>query len=285
MKTILVATDFSVPAENAAHFAIGIAKEISANVLLCNTYKVPDDAPMAVQVAWPLVSEEEIEQESDHKLIQLIEKLNHKDCDGNSFCPQVTFKSEKGEVCQVIQELAHQKDVELVVMGMAGAGQLIQWALGSNSKRMIDVAEFPVLYVPSVATFKGIRKIAFASSLSGDELEPLKFLCRLAEPMEAEVIIYHITSSEQKRTEEMEGADTDFYQNVIRKLTYKKLRYENIWHSDIYKGLKWIRNNDEVDIISMVHHHHHLVDRLVNGSYAHKLSRFTRIPLLIFPHQ
>jgi len=133
MKTILVATDFSVPAENAAHFAIGIAKEISANVLLCNTYKVPDSAPMAVQVAWPLVSEEEIEQESDHKLIQLIEKLNHKDCDGNSFGPQVTFKSEKGEVCQVIQELAHQKDVGLVVMGMVGAGQLIQWVLGSNS--------------------------------------------------------------------------------------------------------------------------------------------------------
>jgi hypothetical protein len=225
-----------------------------------------------------------MESETDSNLTQLVEKLSNNVCKSDSFCPQITFESEKGEVCRVISEFRKQKKIELVVMGMAGVGQLIQWALGSNCKTMIDEAEFPVLYVPSVATFHGIKKIAFASSLSVDDLEPLEFLCKFAKAMNAEVVVYHITSSESKRTEEIKGMDQAFYENVVCKLDYKKIKYENLWHSDIDEGLRWIRNNKEIDMIAMVHLQHNLVDKLINGSYAHKLSRFTRVPLLIFPH-
>lgn len=284
MKNILVATDFSVPAENAAHYAIQLAKLIKANVMLCNAYKVPADAPMAAQVAWPLVNEEDMRRETGGSLSQLVDKLSNV-CSTDSFCPKITFESEKGEVCQVIESFVKQKEIELVVMGMAGAGKLIQWALGSNSKKMIDEADFPVLYVPSASTFKGIRKIAFASGLSIKDLEPLEFVCKIAEELDAEVIVYHITSAESKRLEEIKGTDQDYYDNVVSKLAYKKISYEYIWHSDIHEGLKWIRANNDIDIIAMVHHQHNLVDKLVNGSYTHKLSRFTNVPLLIFQHK
>ena len=95
MKNILVATDFSVPAENAAHYAIQLAKYLKANITLCNAYKVPSDAPMAAQVAWPLVDEEDVETESDGSLTQLVEKLSANACSTeDSFCPQLTFESE-----------------------------------------------------------------------------------------------------------------------------------------------------------------------------------------------
>jgi nucleotide-binding universal stress UspA family protein len=282
MKTILVATDFSVPAENAAHYAIQLAKQIKANVTLCNAFKVPADAPMAAQVAWPLVNEEDMEHESDGSLTQLVEKLSNNTCNPDSFCPEITFESDKGDVIQVIKEVVKRKPIDLVVMGMAGAGQLVQWALGSNSKTMIDEADFPVLFVPSVATFHGIKKIAFATTLSSDDLVPLQFLCALAKSIDAEIFVYHIASSESKRVEEIEGIDQDFQENVVRKLEYKKINYQNIWHSNTHEGLRWIRNNEEVDIIAMVHRQHSLVDKLVNGSYVHKLSRFTNIPLLVF---
>ncbi|RYY70690.1 MAG: universal stress protein [Chitinophagaceae bacterium] len=285
MKTILVATDFSVPAENAAHYAIQLAKLIKADILLCNAYKVPADAPMAAQVPWPLMNEEDSESESDSYLTQLVERLSGIDCKSDHFYPQITFESEKGELGQVIREFTRQKKVELVVMGMAGAGQLIQWALGSSSKTMIDEAEFPVLYVPSVASFHGIKKIAFASSLSVAELKALQLLCKFAKQVDAEVIVYHICGSELKRREELDGIDKDFYESVVQKIDYKKIKYENIWHSDIHEGLRWIRNNKEIDMIAMVHRQHTLVDKLVNGSYAHKLSRFTCVPLLIFQHK
>lgn len=283
MKNILVATDFSVPAENAAHYAIHLAKCLKANITLCNAYNVPSEAPMAAQVAWPLIDEEGMETESDGSLTQLVEKLSAKACTTeDTFCPQLTFESEKGEVHHVVREMVRRKNIDLVVMGMAGAGRIIQWALGSNSKAMIDLADFPVLYVPSTATFKKIERIAFTTDLSPDDLAPLQFLCILAEQLGAEIIVYHIAGAELKKMEKDNGIDEKFFEQVVCKLDYKRIKYEQISHSDIQEGLRWIRNNEDIDIIAMVHRQHTLVDKLLNGSHAHKLSRFTQVPLLIF---
>ncbi|MFD0941531.1 universal stress protein [Pedobacter boryungensis] len=283
MKNILVATDFSAPAENAAHYAIGLAKKLKADVILCNAFKVPADAPMAAQVAWPLVEEADMELESNGNLNELVKKLEKTNCEAiDSYCPKLLFESEKGKVCEVVSEIVKLKKIELVVMGMAGAGQLVQWALGSNSKQMIDDADFPVLYVPFSAKFLDIKRIAFTTDLSSEDLEPLQFLCIMAKEMDAEIVVYNITNFEMQKTAEEEGLNKQFLKNVVSKLDYKKIRYENIWHSDMNEGFRWIRNNKEIDMIAMVHRQHSLVDKLVNGSYAHKLSRYTKIPLLIF---
>ncbi|WP_316766441.1 universal stress protein [Pedobacter frigiditerrae] len=283
MKNILVPTDFSIAAENAAHYAINFAKAQKSNIILCNAYKVPSESPIAAQVAWPLIEEVDLEIESDSSLNELVHKLdNEKLTVANNYCPQITFESEKGEVCQVVKEFVTRKNIDLVVMGMAGAGQLVQWALGSNSKEMIDKADFPVLYVPYVAKYKSIKTIAFSTNLSIDDLEPLQYLCKMATNLDAEIVVYHITSYELEQIERVEGRNLAYYNDVIKKLAYDNIRFENIWHSDIDEGFRWIRNNKEIDLVAMVHRQHSLLDKLLNGSYAHKLSRFTEIPLLIF---
>jgi len=283
MKNILVPTDFSVAAENAAHYAINLAKELKTNVILCNAFKVPSESPMAAQVAWPLIEEVDIEIESDGSLTDLVQKLDNVARDvADSYCPQITFESEKGEVCKVVKDLVKRKKIDLVIMGMAGAGQLVQWALGSNSKTMIDHADFPVLYVPYVAKFKTVKKIAFSTNLSTDDIEPLQYLCRMANSIGAEIIVYHITSFELDKVEIEEGRKQNFFDMVISKLNCDNIKFENIWHSDINEGFRWIRNNKEIDMVAMVHRQHSLLDKLVNGSYAHKLSRFTEVPLLVF---
>lgn len=283
MKNILVATDFSVPAENAAHYAIHLAKYLKANITLCNAYKVPSEAPMAAQVAWPLIDQEVMEAESTESLTQLVEKLSTKARSTEDiFCPELTFESKKGEVHHVVKEIVKKKKIDLVVMGMTGAGRIIQWALGSNSRAMIDYADFPVLYVPSSADFKTVRRIAFATDLSPDNLAPLQFLCNLAEQLDAEIIVYHIAGAELKRLEEDNGIEQSFFKEVACKLDYKRIKYEQISHSDIQEGLRWIRNNEGIDIIAMVHRQHTWVDKLLNGSHTQKLSRSTQVPLLVF---
>ena len=41
MKTILVPTDFSEEARNAAEYAVKLAKEVKAKVILFHTFQVP----------------------------------------------------------------------------------------------------------------------------------------------------------------------------------------------------------------------------------------------------
>lgn len=283
MKTILVPTNFSVPAENAAHYAICLAKKLHTDLILCNTYQDPANEPMATQVAWPLLEEADYELEAQSSLNDLVIEAGAKDCgEANDRLPKVTFELEKGEVCKVVSDLVKLKRADLVVMGMSGAGPIVQWVLGSNSKKMIDYADFPVLYVPYPASFSKIKKIGFATAFSVDDLEHLQYLCRMADQLDAEVIVYHITSFELQHLEEDEGIELRFEQDVARKLNYRKLSFQVIWHSNINEGLKYIINEEGIDILSMVHQQHSLLDKLFNGSYVHKVAKDTQIPLLVF---
>lgn len=283
MKDILVPTDFSAAAENAAHYAIALAKVIKANVTLVNAYKVPAEAPMAAQVAWPLIEENDLEAEANGSLAEFIDKVCKSTCeDTDQYCPALNFESAKGELVEVVREVVDRKKSDLVIMGTVGAGQLMQWALGSQSKKMIDEANFPVLYVPFAVRYKKIKRIAFTTDLSEDDLLPLQFLCRLAKVLDAEIHVYHITSFEANRVEEEKGMEKAYFSNVVSQIDYPAIKFENIWHSDVHQGLNWIRNSEGVDLMAMVHRQHTLLDKLLNGSYAHKLSRFTQVPLLIF---
>ena len=161
MKKILVPTDFSAPAENAAHYAIALAKRAKAAVILCNAFKVPAEAPMAAQVAWPLLDYTDMQQYATSELDRQVEKLTDRSCENNAdiYCPELSYQSAMGTVCEVVDFMVKEKQIDLVVMGMAGAGGLVQFILGSNSRAMIERLSYPVLFVPYEASFKKIRKI------------------------------------------------------------------------------------------------------------------------------
>src|ERR1035437_1073463 len=97
MKTILVPTDFSSPAENAARYALYLAKRIKASIKLCNVFKVPAEAPMAAQVAWPLVDHVSMKMETIEELKHLANKLEREDIDVTepySYHPELSYCSD-----------------------------------------------------------------------------------------------------------------------------------------------------------------------------------------------
>src|SRR5207253_1314058 len=72
MKTIVVPTDFSAPAENAMLYAGQLAKDTGASLLLLHVYLIPigmDDMPM------PMVSAEELKKIADAGLVRAKELL------------------------------------------------------------------------------------------------------------------------------------------------------------------------------------------------------------------
>ncbi|MBE9600255.1 universal stress protein [Pedobacter sp. MC2016-24] len=98
MKKILIPTDFSVPAENAARYGIELAKILKADVLICNAFKVPAEAPMAAQVAWPLMDYVTIKKGVTGDLDNMVNKLSDPSCDidGTDYCPQISYQSDAG---------------------------------------------------------------------------------------------------------------------------------------------------------------------------------------------
>lgn len=285
MKKILISTDFSVPAENAARYGVKLAKAINADVLLCNAIKVPAEAPMAAQVAWPLMDYDTLQQEATSDLDELVKKLcdpSDKD-DEQSKCPLIAYESNKGTVYEVVSYLVKERNIDLVVMGMAGASGVIQFLLGSNSKEMIEKAGFPVLFVPYEANFKKVHKIVFATNLAQEELGPLQLLIELAIPLNAEITIAHITDKEVTEDSKQQHKIDAFLNDVVGKINHPKIKYEKMWNIDIDNGLDWIVEQEDVDLVAIVHHHHNIFGRIFKGSHTQKLSRHIEVPLLVFP--
>lgn len=283
MKKLLVPTDFSAPAENAANYAVSLACTLEADIVLCHAIPSQEAAPTPSQLAWPMLNEQQLRDETEGSLIAAVNQLLESGCHNQkTYCPKISFHYDEGKVADVIEKFVKELVPDLVVMGLTGASHLVQLALGSNSKRMIDVASRPVLYIPFSSSFVPYRKIIFASDLQSDNLDALKHLVSIASPFGAEILVYHVSNYKTRALEEQHQLDRDFQDGVIAKLEYKHVKYYSVWHDNVDSALEWMRNQDGVDLLAMVHRRHNLMGMLLHGSHTQRSSRLSPIPLLVY---
>jgi nucleotide-binding universal stress UspA family protein len=283
MKKILVPTDFSSSAENATFYALDLAKTINANLLLCNAITIPAAAPMAAQVAWPLVDYNTLQNEVTRDFELLTQKMKKGDVAADlSAYPDIKYQSKPGSVIEVVKELVEKEKASLVVMGMSGAGMVSRLFLGSSSRDMIDKANFPVLLVPHNATFNGIHKIAFATDLSENDIEVIHYLAGFAYNFNADILIAHVSAEEPDNVFHQKKINT-FLNDITCKINYPKIYYRHIKQQDVDQGLDWLTVHGLIDMLVMVHRHNNLIDSLFNRSHTQKVAKHINIPLLVYP--
>ena len=287
MKTIIVPTDLSAAANNAARYALHIAKETNSHILLCNAMMIPMEAPGAGQVAWPLETFETLKTAMDHELHSLATKLEQREDDSNipgSYHPPIATCSEVGSVTDVVRNLAGDRNAGMIIMGMSGAGRLSRFFLGSASRDMINTACCPVLLIPSEFIFKGIKKIAFATDLSVGDIEIIHALAGIACCFNAEILITHITDKKHDATETKKLVDA-FLVHVSNRVNYPKIFYRHVRSMDVDAGLNWLTEHSMIDMLAMVHRPHDVLDRIFKGSHTQKLARHVTIPLIVLPNE
>jgi nucleotide-binding universal stress UspA family protein len=287
MKKILVPTDFSPAANNAARYALHLATDLQANITLCNAMLVPVEAPEAAQVAWPLLSYEDIKNDTDKQLQDELKKLSKRLAEQSAFFtdgfrPKLNAVCEVGIVTKVIRDAVDQENVSLVVMGMSGAGSIERFFIGSNTRDVIEKAAFPVLLIPDGYIFQPIKNIAFATDLSKGDINVLHSLACFAKTFDADIQIYHITDTKYETGEDKYNADI-FMAGLCKKVNYPKIQYHHIKSIDVDHGLTWLNEHGQVDLLAMVHRPHNFLASLFAGSYTQRLARHLTLPLLVFP--
>ncbi len=253
MKKILVPIDYSTYSDNAVRHAIEIARKIHADIHLFHVMEAhsPD-------------------------LQSYIQQLDP------SNLPTITSSIETGSVMQVIDKLTAEAHFDIVVMGLAGAGKLNRFFLGSNSRKVIEQAKIPVLLVPKEAVYEPLKKIAFATDLSESDLNSIYAIARLFCLFDPEILLVHVDNQLSDFHDPHTPANL-FLNRVTCKLNYSKIYYRHIIASSVEDGLKWVSENGQIDVISMIHRHSSIFARLLDGSCTLKLSDTLHIPLLVMP--
>ncbi|WP_295711446.1 universal stress protein [Mucilaginibacter sp.] len=287
MKTILVPTDFSAPANNAPRYALHLAKGMKTGIRLCSAISVPAEARMAPQVAWPLEDYTSMKNFTTEQLELSVEKLKQKLKDQAEglppdYQPAIGYSSEVGSVTEVIRNVVGEQKMSLVVMGMSGAGGLSRFFLGSNSRELIEKANFPVILIPADFIYKPIQKIAFATDLSKSDIEVIHSLASMARYFNAEILVSHVTDEKSENPRKKQDID-NFLSEVSDKANYPKIYYRHVRSVDIDSGLNWLYEHSQIDMLAMVHRPHNFLSKLISGSHTQRLAKHITIPLLVFP--
>jgi nucleotide-binding universal stress UspA family protein len=144
---ILLPTDGSKYAENAAKHAIWIASKSDAAIIALN---VVDTSSLVGLPAEDLtVRVTEILKEEAHKSLENIQEMieDFKKEKGIEKDIELIKQSKEGSPADVILKTVDEEDVDLIVMGTSGKHGLDRFLLGSVTEKVVRSAKCPVLAV------------------------------------------------------------------------------------------------------------------------------------------
>lgn len=182
-KTIVVPTDFSVCAQNAANYAVSLALQNNSNVILVHSTSVrfsEAGALMDYSQQIKQVSQEYIKEEQE-RIIRLFPKIEGR----------ISWRISIVDLDIEIKELEADLEADLVVMGTKGRSGWEEILLGSETARIIESARIPVLAIPANYGYSKAREVVFACSLEEQLSSTDKQLLSLFIHEKAKIHLYH----------------------------------------------------------------------------------------------
>lgn len=269
MKTILVPTDFSKAAGNAAEYAAHFAKDVKAKILLLHVYHVPapvSEAPVII------ISQEELQEENETQLKKVAAHL--KKIAG----VEVSYKAKMGFVVDGIIE--EEKNATLMVMGMQGAGKLSEVLIGSITTSTLRKTKTPVLVIPEKVNYRKPERIAFACDYDpGTDMRALDALKALMKTFASKVYVVNIKHKKEPVTVDQAIAGV----RLENKLNDVEHVYFFPEKEDLVEGINEFVKDKKIDMITVIPHRHSLLERLFHKSISKKMAFHTHVPMLALP--
>lgn len=270
METILIATDFSPAALNAATYGVELAKSMHAKVVLFTAYQpvlaLPDSALY--------ISAEELKKSSDSLL----------KAQANAIDPLKTLQLEtqswQGPVNSSIIEAASENKASYIVVGMKDRGKEIRRYFGSTVTHLCKTSAIPLIVVPANAVFSEPQRIALASDITaGSDLHLIDPLKRIAENFDSHLFIVRVVKKALDEVEEQafRSDSLSFYLSNVAHY-YKFIEDENVAHA-----MNGFVKEYRVSMVAVMPHEHSLFERIFSRSVTKDLVFNCRVPILVLP--
>lgn len=187
ISKIAVLTDFSDNAEVAVHYAAKIARAYGASLILAHAYLPPGYAYAAPDVALVFQAFADLRRSLEDRLLSQTETPPLHDLK----CSVVLREGAPREL------LADLKDVDLVVVGTAGATGIEKTALGSTAEAIFRSSTCPVLTVGprchrDLTSTNRRGTILFATDFSGVSAKAARYASSFARKNATGLIFLHV---------------------------------------------------------------------------------------------
>ena len=265
MKRILLLSDFSDTARNAAMYALKMMEEVEAKFYLLNAYDLEfSGSPYIMQIR------EELAEESLKGLkneLAIIHRRFPK--------AKVELRSLFGSLLEVLKKEVSQNQYDLLVLGCRGETALENFLLGSRAYEVLKNIDAPVLLVPKHAKFKNPDKIVFATDLKDFKSD------ELVEPVRDIVHMFHTPLLFVNVMEEEYINRVDAEEKIASHFPGVNVSFNFVEDEDVIKGINRFVEDNDADIITMVRHNIGVIDRLFHPSITKQMVLHPEHPMLI----
>ena len=268
MKTILIATDFSLASRNASIYGVQLAKAIGANIILFHAYKPPTPASgLGVSV-----SRYAVMMQTNKRLLEEAQLL---DPGGN----MVDILGDEGSTGQAILNLAEEKKVEYIISGMKGSGKSLKKLVGSTATLLAKKTTIPLIIVPEDAKFTIPGVLVFATDALEKAQGIPEELIQFARYFNFKLYIVKVFKSKNEEWFEVAGN----MGTPKKPVQIVDTAYQFPLDKDIQHALSEFNKTHNADILVMIPHKHEWLERLYRTSNTAEMILHTKIPLLILP--
>ncbi|HET7115142.1 MAG TPA: universal stress protein [Hanamia sp.] len=269
MKKIILATDFSKAALNAANYAADMSLAINAEILLLHAYQVKfsySDIPVAM-------NEEEMRQDIERAMKQLKEDLWRKTKNKIDIKTEVrtgVFIDELKAVCELVKPYA-------VIIGSQGKTASERFWFGSHAVQVMKNLRWPLIAVPTGAQFSTPKKIGLAWDLNEvpviAQVEEIK---KIVNDFNTEL---HIINTGKPGV-----YDPD---TVVESMKLEKLMkpvipvYHFIADKNTDEGIIRFAEKNNLDLLIVMPKHHSFFDTLTHKSHTKQLVFRSYCPVMV----
>ncbi|MFP5205087.1 MAG: universal stress protein [Acidobacteriota bacterium] len=242
-STVIYATDFFPPAENAGRFASLLARQFNAELLVVHTF-VLTQAAMEAEAKTGAAVKSNQRQECEAALAKIARHYG----EGTRTASTLL----EGDPQEQLPRLEREHAPAILVMGTEGRGRLERPLLGSVAKKVLRSAVGPALTVgPQVPSAPGdtvqIRRILFATTLAPGAGRGAACALAMIQAFHAEMDVLHVVRPElASNADELEQAQQRFQESV------EPLSYEHAHRVSSPRGVLTIGDHAPAHILDHV---------------------------------
>lgn len=276
MKKILVLTDFSDNAYHAAKYAMNLAPQLHAGLILNHTLLSIPVVPTYAGGAFVTETISLFADDCNERLTDLADKLKKTD---QQFVP-IEIKANEGALGDSVKALLCDNDIELIVMSAPAGGALDHLLTGSQTRQVINSADRPVLVVPVKKEVGFLHRIVFATNYNQADLCVLRYLSRLVTELQCRLDIVHIQMGDAVF---LKSDQKQVFEIYLTGLNYEDIYCHDLRGKNLPGRLNRFCEDKKADVLAMVNYHNDIFSHLFGGSQTFKTLHHLSLPLLVFP--
>ena len=267
MPLIIIATDFSSIAENAANYACQLAVAQNARVTIIHSFVFP---VMFSDIPLPATLINDTENDLDTQMKKLVDnlKMSYPGLDIQGVVIDGDLINALDDYTQINQE------PWLVVLGNSNTGEYSTWE--SNAIAAFKHLKYPVLAVPPDVKYKPVKKIclAFDNKHEGNDVAFTQ-LRDIALALNAQLDILNAQIDVENR-DNIHTAD-DQTQKI---LAPANPHFNTVYETNIDNAIEDFIGKNNIDWLVMIPRKHSFFEGLFHKSHSKAMTHRTHIPLV-----